>query len=127
MVLSPSVVRLMRFGAVGVLNTAFGYAVYAALVHVGTVPEIALLAATIMGVVFNFFTTGRVVFRNSNNRLFVRFLAVYAVAYLLNAVVLRGLVTLGIGPLFTQAVLMPVTIVTVFMAMSAFVFREARE
>lgn len=119
-----SIKRILRFGAVGVLNTAFGYGLYALFVHLGALPELALLVATIIGVIFNFFTTGRLVFRNSDNGLFIRFAAAYASIYVLNALALRGLVSAGLGPFAAQAVLVPFSVAGTFAIMRAFVFRE---
>jgi len=45
---------------------------------------LASLLATIGGVLFNFKTTGVIVFKNHNNSLLFRFIAVYSVTYLLN-------------------------------------------
>jgi putative flippase GtrA len=52
----------VRFLAVGVLNTAFGYAFFALLVWAGLWYPAAAAASTIGGIVFNFNTTGRLVF-----------------------------------------------------------------
>ena len=119
--------RLIRFLAVGILNTAFGYGLYALFVYLGALPELALLVATIIGVIFNFFTTGRLVFRNSDNGLFIRFAAAYASIYVLNALALRGLVGAGLGPFVAQAILVPFSVVGTFAIMRAFVFREVRK
>ena len=116
--------RIIRFCVVGLLNTAFGYGLYALFVYLGTLPELALLVATIIGVIFNFFTTGRLVFRNSDNRLFMRFAAGYTAIYVLNALALRGAISAGLGPLVAQAILLPFSVVGAFAIMRAFVFRE---
>lgn len=116
--------RLIRFGVVGLLNTAFGYALYALFVYLATLPELALLGATIIGVVFNFFTTGRLVFHNSDNGLFTRFAAAYASIYVLNALALRGAIGAGLSPFAAQALLLPCCVVGTFAIMRAFVFWE---
>jgi putative flippase GtrA len=116
--------RIIRFGVVGLLNTAFGYGLYVLLVYLGTLPELALLGATIIGVIFNFFTTGRLVFRNSDNGLFARFAAAYASIYVLNALALRGAISVGLGPFAAQALLLPFSVVGTFAIMRAFVFPE---
>lgn len=125
MLRSPEIVRLIRFIAVGILNSAFGYGLYAILIRVGIIPEIALLVATMLGVIFNFATTARLVFRSSDNRLFFRFVAVYAVIYVCNAIALRILVNSGINPFTAQAMLMPLSVIGTFAIMRAFVFQEA--
>lgn len=118
--------KLMRFGAVGVLNTAFGYAIYFGLVRLGLVPEIALLIATVLGVIFNFFTTGRLVFGNADNGLFLRFVAAYAAVYLANAAILRLTISLGADPLIAQAAILPCSTLGTFVVMRVLVFREAK-
>ena len=58
--------QLRKFLLAGILNAAFGYFVYAVFVLAGVTPGIALFIATCVGIIFNFFTTGRWVFRNSD-------------------------------------------------------------
>ena len=114
----------LRFVAVGVLNTAFGYGVFSILVWFGVLPELALLISTIVGVLFNFATTGSLVFRNSDRSLFLRFALVYTVIYLLNAAALRGLLWMGVSPFLAQAGIMPFSVVLTFFAMRRFVFQD---
>lgn len=119
--------QFIRFAAVGVLNSAFGYGLYALFVYLGVPPELALFLATVLGVIFNFVTTGRLVFRNADSRLFLRFAGAYGVIYICNAVALRFLVNFGLGPLVAQALLMPLSVVATFAIMQAFVFRETTQ
>ncbi|MQY46653.1 GtrA family protein [Rhizobiales bacterium RZME27] len=119
-------VRLVRFGFVGVLNTVFGYGFYFLLVYVGMLPELALLGATVLGVVFNFFTTARLVFRNRDNRLIGRFALTYVIIYLVNALVLRLLIATGADPFLSQAAILPFTTLGAFAIMRIYVFREAQ-
>ena len=81
------------FCAVGMLNTLFGYSVFAALVYAGVQRALALLLATCIGVVFNYFSTGRIVFGNRGAARLTRFVLCYAVVYLCNL----GLMELGIA------------------------------
>jgi len=118
---------LTRFIAVGILNSAFGYGVYAILIYLETIPEIALLVATALGVIFNFFTTGRIAFKNSDNNLFVRFVAVYIVVYISNASALRILVDCEMDPIVAQAALMPFSIVVTFILMRVLAFRDVKK
>jgi putative flippase GtrA len=121
---SPDARRFVRFLAVGLLNTAFGYLVFAAGVLSGLAPAAALLAATLIGVGFNFATTGRLVFASRDTRRLPRFVLCYALAYVLNAGALHGLAALGVPPLAGQLLLLPPVVVLTFLAMRLFVFRE---
>lgn len=81
--------RFIKFLLVGVLNTLFGYAVFALFVYLGFHYSLASLLSTILGVLFNFRTTGRLVFNNRNNSLLWRFAMVYTVVYGCNVGLLR--------------------------------------
>ncbi|MDT7950942.1 MAG: GtrA family protein [Acetobacteraceae bacterium] len=116
--------KLVRFLAVGGLNALFGYAMFALGVLVGLPPEVALLVATVLGVLFNFITTGRLVFGVSNRRLLPRFCLVYGAVYLLNSAVLRLLVVAGVSPFLAQAGLVPISAAVTFLLMKSFVFSE---
>jgi len=76
--------EFIRFVLVGILNTLFGYSIFALLIFLQLNYAAALLLATIMGVFFNFKTIGKLVFKSSDNKLIFRFAGVYTVAYLLN-------------------------------------------
>jgi putative flippase GtrA len=54
--------KFARFLLVGALNTLFGYFLYGSLILIGINYKLAALLATIQGVLFNFQTTGRLVF-----------------------------------------------------------------
>lgn len=108
---------------VGVLNTLVGYGLFAALVFAGMVPELSLLFATVLGVAFNFFTTGKIVFADNGSKRFVRFVAVYAGVYALNAIALRLLIMTGIPAVVGQSLLLPITVLLTFVALRTYVFQ----
>lgn len=110
-------VRLVRFFAVGAVNTLFSYLVYAGLVLVGAHYSIATLISTVLGVIFNFFTTGRIVFDSMDNKRFVRFALVYTVTYGVNVLLLRWLVDgLSMDKLLAGAlVTLPVALLSYFL------------
>jgi putative flippase GtrA len=114
---------VLRFGLAGLLNTAFGYAVFAALIFAGAGPFLALTLATLGGVAFNFQTSRRLVFRAEGGR--VRFVAAYAAVLLLNWAALRLLRHAGLPSLQAQALLALPVAATSFAAQRLFVFRGA--
>ena len=78
--------QIIKFLGVGVLNTVFGYAIYAMLIFVNVPYLIALLAATAVGVIFNYFSFGRMVFHGYGGWfVFGKFVIAYAVIYGANA------------------------------------------
>ena len=76
--------QFIRFVLVGILNTAFGYGVYCLMIWIGVPYWWATLISNVLGVLFNFKTIGILVFENSSNRLFFRFVSCYVLAYCLN-------------------------------------------
>ena len=96
-----------RFILIGILNTVFGYGVYACFVLLGVDYRISLTISTILGILFNFKTTGHIVFKNKNNKLIYKFFGVYLLIYCMNQITLITLVSFGINALLSQAVLLP--------------------
>ena len=110
-------IRLLRFFVVGAVNTIFSYLVYAILILVGAHYSLATLIATVVGVIFNFFTTGRIVFHNMEGKRFVTFALVYTFTYIVNILLLRWLVDgLNMDKLLAGAlVTLPVALLSYFL------------
>jgi len=117
--------ELLRFLFVGMLNTAFGYCLYAAGIFAGLAPEIALLMTFAAAMVFNYLTTGRLVFRSSGKRHFPKFAFAYLLIYCINALALRAVLNLGVQPLLGQAIVLPPIVICTFLTMKFFVFRNS--
>jgi putative flippase GtrA len=116
------VLLIVRFGVVGLLNTAFVYAIFALLVTTGVWSGVALILSAVIGVAFNFQTTRRLVFRSRGRG--VRFAAIYGVLILLDWTCLRAMRATGWPELHAQATLaLPFAAVS-FLSLRAFVFDE---
>lgn len=76
--------KFIRFILVGGLNTAFGYGVYCLMIFIGLPYVWATLVSQILGVLFNFFTTGALVFDNRDRRLLLRFVLNYILTYFIS-------------------------------------------
>ena len=124
--MKSEVITFLRYLAVGGLNTAFGYIMYAVLVLAGTPLWLAVAGSAILAFLFNFFSYGGLVFRDTSYRLFPRFLALYTSLGGLNFLLLRSLTWGGLGPLSAQALLLPVLAVGGFAGMRIFVFRRSK-
>jgi putative flippase GtrA len=115
--------RPIRFIGVGILNTIFGYLIYLFWLAVGLRAEVALAVAMAMGACFNYFTTGRLVFRHSSPNRMLHFFAAYAALYVVNAFALRELLTTGLRPALAQGFLvLPFAIVS-YLVFKFIVFR----
>ena len=76
--------KFSRFIFVGVLNTLFGYGVYCLMILIGFSYVWATLISQVLGVLFNFITTGNLVFENNDNRLIFKFVLSYIITYFIN-------------------------------------------
>jgi putative flippase GtrA len=124
--LSPGQRQFARFLFVGLLNTGFGYGVFVLLVLLKLGPGVALFVATALGVLFNYMTTGRLVFAAKGLGRLPYFAAVYGLTFVLNLWSLRFLLSEGLSPILAQAILLPVMVMLNFALNKIFVFRIAR-
>lgn len=118
--------RETRFLFAGAMNTVFGYSVYALLLYLGVQYLLALLLSTIAGVIFNYFSFGRIVFGNTSGWMgFVRFVIAYSIVYALNSLLLRVLVTgTGINPYLGQVLCIPPSVLLAWLLMNYWVYRK---
>ncbi|MBR0655826.1 GtrA family protein [Plastoroseomonas arctica] len=117
--------RVLRFLATGGLNTAFGYGCYAAFVATGVALWVAVAGATVLAMLFNFRSYGRLVFGDARWSLLPRFVLFYAALGAVNFALLRALGAAGVGPLLAQALLLPVLAAIGYLGMQRFVFRRS--
>jgi putative flippase GtrA len=117
--------RFALFLAVGLLNTGVGYILFVLLHALGAGPALAVIGATILGLLFNFVSTGRIVFASAGLHLLPRFIGVYAVQCAANIVLLHLLVRFGVPLLVAEALILAALAVATFFAMRRFVFSGA--
>jgi putative flippase GtrA len=118
--------RFVKFLIVGLINTIFGYAVYASLIYINLSYLTALLLATVLGVLFNYFTFGRGVFSSQGNwSVFGKFLIAYTVVYVVNALALSILTTkLHLSPYLGQLICLPLSVVLSWLLMNHWVYKK---
>ena len=112
----------LRFLLVGGLNTAFGYAVFSLFIWLGLGHPAAIALATVIGVAFNFQSTGRLVFGGAPLSRLGRFIAVYVFTYGLNVAGVSALLRLDLNVYLANAiVVLPLAVIT-YMLQRKFVF-----
>jgi putative flippase GtrA len=120
---------LMQFGrfvVVGVVNTAFSYAIYALLLYFGLNYAFANLTALVIGILFSFKTQGALVFANSENRRIFRYVLVWTFLYAFNIFVISQCIQLGFNSYVSGALAIPFTTLLSYVAQKRFVFRPSR-
>lgn len=100
----------MRFLAVGVANTAFGYGVYALGILAGLPPQAALALQFLLGAVWNYRLHARLVFAVRGWNRLPAYVGAYLLIWAANALALRALIAAGLGALAAQALILPATV-----------------
>lgn len=113
--------KFLGFLAVGGLNTLFGYAAFAAALFTGLPPEIAVVASTIAGILFNFASFGTLFGSRAATR-FPRYLVTYGVLLAANIVLLKMLMAVNVHPLIGQGIVVILLAPVSFVMMRRFVF-----
>lgn len=111
---------------VGMLNTIIGYLMYALFVWINVSYPVALFLATVLGIIFNYFTTGRIVFQSVRGlKSFGKFIASYSIVYFLNIIALHLAVNYFVmNPYMGQLLcLLPSALVS-WLLMNNWVFKE---
>ena len=116
--------RFIRFVMVGIMNTAFGYGLFASLIYMGLHYAVANIIGMIISILFNFKTIGNLVFYNNDNRLIFRFVTVYAVNFAFGLTGLWIFDQFGVSMYIAGAILpFPAAILT-YILQKTFVFRS---
>lgn len=114
--------RWLRFLVTGGLNTGFSYGVYALLVFMGLNYALSNLCSLVLGILFSFRTQSAFVFNSSGRGLFWRYVAVWAVLYFSNILMIGGLIRLGANAYTAGAMAIVPTAALSFFLQKYFVF-----
>lgn len=117
-------IRFLRFLVVGGFNTAVGYALFCIALAIVPSTFIALCVSTLLAILFNFFTTGTLVFGSRDPRRIARFYGVYAIVFVYNAVGLAILERLAVAPQIGALALLPGAVVMSYFLNRQLVFAE---
>lgn len=119
--------RYIRFLLVGFVNTVFGYGFYAFFIFIGLHYSLAAFLGTVLGVLFNFQTIGRLVFKRTNGKfIFLRFVSAYAFGYFLNITLIYLLKKVGFNDYLAGAVLVLPVATLIYFLNSRYVFKPAK-
>lgn len=117
--------HFVRFVLVGVLNTMVGYGLFALFIFIGLHYSLAVFFSTVLGVLFNFKSIGRLVFNVDDNERIYRFIGVYVLLYLLNVFGLWGLAYIGLENMYAAgAILLTPLAVISFVLNKNFIFNQ---
>lgn len=115
--------RLVRYYQVAVVNTAFGFGLYAALVALGLNLFVAQIIAHACGVAFNYFTYSRHTFRDAYGSKLAFGLA-YGANYLVNLALLAAFSTVIASPYASGLVATLIASLVNYFVLKNLVFRR---
>lgn len=110
--------RVLRFLGAGIVNTAFGYGVFAVLVLASVHPQVALVAQFGLGVIWNYSIHARFVFGVRGYARLPQYLSAYVAAYVCNALFLELLTGAGVPPLGAQLLVLPLVVILSYVLVS---------
>jgi putative flippase GtrA len=118
--------KIIKFLSAGVLNTVFGYSVYAVLLFIKFPYLLALFVATVAGIIFNYFSFGRLVFHGHGGWfVFGKFVIAYALIYGVNAAFLRVFtIDFLLSPYLGQAICIPISVLLSWLLMNYWVYKN---
>jgi len=112
-----------KFLFVGILNTIFSYSIYAILITLKLIPNVALFFQYILGVLWNFKTTGIIVFKNHDNKLIFKFISSYILTFIVNSILLDILIKYINGYLAQAILILPIALLS-FVIFKFWVFKK---
>ena len=116
-----SIERLWRYYQAGIVNTAFGYGLYAVFIALGLNMYLAQIVAHFLGMTFNYFTYSRHAFHDSDVSK-GRFILSYAVNYLLGLAALWGASQFIVSPYLAGLVAVVVVSLINYLILKNWVF-----
>lgn len=119
--------RFYKFLFIGVINTIFGYSIYALFIFLHLHYTVAVLFATIIGILFNFKTIGKFVFQSSDSKLIFRFIGTYMVVYLINTVIIKTMLLFMSNLYFCGIFALTISAPVAFFLNKSFVFKGKYE
>jgi len=117
--------RFGKFVAVGCINAVVSYTIFT-LAHCAThADRLSVVITWCVGIVFNFFSTGRMVFESRDLSRAIPFVLSYGVSMGVNLALISVLLAWGINGLVAQAICLPVVVLVSYVINSRLVFRKA--
>lgn len=117
--------RFIRFIFVGGLNTAFGLGIYCLMIWIGLSYIWATLISQVLGVLFNFMTTGTLVFENSDKKLIFKFILSYVLTYFINVGINKALqVFFGVNEYISGIGAIIISAMASFFILELFVYND---
>ncbi|WP_059119621.1 GtrA family protein [Vibrio sp. MEBiC08052] len=115
--------EFIKYLFIGLVNTIFGYSVYSIFIYIGLDYSIALMMATVIGVIFNYNTYRQILFnKKSKKTIFIKFLSSYIIVYFVNLILLDHL-NLLFNEYISQIICIPPVVIFNWVIFKYWVFK----
>ena len=119
--------RFGKFVAVGCINAVVSYSVFTLALLATYDDNVSVVITWCVGIVFNFFSTGRYVFGNRDFRRAIPFVLSYGISMVVNIALIDAFLKLGYSGLVAQALCLPVVVLVSYVLNAKLVFRQRAE
>jgi len=116
--------KFIRFCFVGCLNAGFGWGVYCLAILVGLPFYVATLVSNVLGVLWNFMTTGTLVFENREKKLIFRFIVCYIINYFINTGAVKLFLSFGVNNYWSGLLATPIAAICSFFLLKFLVYKK---
>ena len=114
-----------RFILTGLLNTVFGYLMFAAVLFYSKDSQLSLNVSYFLGSIFNYFSYRFLTFKSGSLLIFLRFIITYFVLLLINKILFYQLKNLtNLNDYLLQLLCLPVMVVLSWYIFRIFVFKK---
>lgn len=116
-------IQSFRYLLVGSANTLASYAIYAFLIFNEFSFQFANLITLVIGILVSFKTQSQFVFRMKDNWRLLRFIASWALIYVIITAIIGKFINLGINAYWAGVLALPFSVILSFILQKYFVFR----
>ncbi len=116
--------KIFRFTIIGLINSFFGYSIYAFLILLNINYEVAITLSTLIGVGFNFSSYRLYLFGDKFNICsLLKYFFSYFIIYLINLFCLN-LLTIKINPYYSQLICFPFIVLLNWTFLNFWIFKK---
>ncbi len=116
--------RFKKFIAVGFLNTLIGFGLYSFFIFLNFKVEVSLSLSYLFGIIFNYFSTGIIVFQNVSFSPFLKFVLIYIFIYFLNLNILNFLIFNSLNKYLSQLICMIFVVPLTYILLKKIVYKN---
>jgi putative flippase GtrA len=119
--------KFLKYLATGLINTFFGYTIYAFFIFLDFQYQIAMLLATILGILFNYYSYNKITFKKPASwRIFKRYIYIYLFIFIVNSIALNLIMNyFSLSPYLGQLLCLPLVVFASWIFLNNWVYNRS--